>query len=81
MERDDAQWGSDVRVSMPLPPTNRVGVVMSGFAFTEGGMAHDIDEATYARLSVPDFAPEQGVEESVFEDADLDRPFAQEEVF
>lgn len=67
-------WSSDVRISMPLPPKNTRRVPMTGFVFTDGGMAHDIDEAAYAEMSTPTYAPANFGQEVVYDDEDIDRP-------
>jgi hypothetical protein len=74
-------WASDVSISMPMPPRQPVSVLMDGFVFTEGGMAHDINEETYLRLSTPDFKPEVMDRDVVWEDTDVDQPPASMEVF
>lgn len=74
-------WATDVPISMPVPPQQPIAVLMDGFAFTEGGMAHDITEETYLRLSTPDFAPETQDSEVIWEDIDVDEPPASTEVF
>lgn len=81
MAGDETYWSADVPVSMPLPPEQPARLSMSGFTFTDGGLAHDITQADYERLSVPDFAPENPSAEMVYEDTDVDAPFSSEEVF
>ncbi len=72
-------WSSDVPVSMPIPSDNEVGVKMSGFAMTDGGLAHDITHDSYMRLSVPDFAPRAVPREVVYYDGiDDEKPASME---
>lgn len=77
---DQDFWSSDVAVSMPLPSKFPVLVPMSGFAFTAGGLAHDITEVDYKRLSTPDFSPDEMLP-TIYGDEDLDAPFTSTEVF
>lgn len=52
------EWGSDVAVSLPLPPVRTAREVpMYGFVFTENGLFHDISEADYEAMSTPTFSP------------------------
>lgn len=81
MTGSETPWSSDVPVSMPLPSDQEVGVKMSGFVFTAGGMAHDITPESYSRLSTPTFAPTQVPNLMIYEDSDLDAPPATMEVF
>ena len=55
----EKSWGSDVPVSMPqpLPADAGAGVAMFGFVFTPSGLAHDLSETDYDRLSIPPYAP------------------------
>lgn len=57
-ERQPDVWGSDVPVSMPIPPDREVQVAFGGFAFTTGGMNHDITEADIEETFFPPFSPE-----------------------
>jgi hypothetical protein len=52
-------WGADTVVSMPAP-LNRSGdaiVDMGGFAFTDGGIAHNITRADLEDYLFPTFRP------------------------
>lgn len=71
---DEYYWSSDVRVSMPVPTTNTKRVPMSGFVMTDGGLAHDIDEATFMRIATPTYSPRDFGLETVREDIDVDTP-------
>ena len=67
----DSYWASDVRVSIPVAPTNDAQVDLGGgFVFTVGGIAHDITEATAKQISTPTFAP-ANANETIYEDTDL----------
>lgn len=74
-------WASDVKVSMPLPPKVPRQVPMFGFAFTEFGLAHDIDAASYAQISTPSYIPDDYGKERVYWDEDLDREPSSMEYF
>lgn len=54
------QWASDALISMPLPidPSlpGLIGVG-AGWVMTAGGIAHDLDEATWEALATPSFSP------------------------
>lgn len=50
-------WGSDVPVSMPVPPDERPTVRMGGFAFGRHGICHDITAEVVEELSTPTYAP------------------------
>lgn len=67
-------WSADVPISMPLPPRAPKYLSMDGFVVTSGGLAHDIDEATYAEQSVPTFAPENHSLPVIRDDSDVDEP-------
>jgi hypothetical protein len=54
---------------------------MSGFVFTTGGIAHDITEEGYARLSTPDFRPDGTPVEIEYRDLDVEGPPASEVSF
>jgi hypothetical protein len=81
MADGEIYWSADVRVSMPMVPDQPVGVDMSGFVFTTGGMAHDITVEGYARLSTPDFRPQTFPNNVEYRDQDVDGPPATQEVF
>lgn len=81
MSASETPWSSDVPISMPMPTDQEVGVEMSGFVFTEGGIAHGITQDSYARLSTPDFAPTRVPNLLIYEDTDLDAPPSSMEVF
>jgi hypothetical protein len=53
-------WGSDVPVSLPQPlAEDNPGIIpMDGFCFTANGLAYDLSQADFARISTPTFAPE-----------------------
>ena len=57
----DAPWGSDVPISMPVPPPSylRSGptVAMSGFVFTVNGLHHDLTEEQRDRVFRSQFEP------------------------
>ena len=52
-------WGTDSTPSLPEPPQNPVWVDLggSGFVFTSGGIAHNIDAVTLEELATPKFGP------------------------
>jgi len=52
-------WASDVRASMPVPPSSEQPLIfdMAGFGFTTGGISHDLTDDDVETLSVPTFAP------------------------
>lgn len=81
MNGSDTPWSSDVPISMPIPTDQEVGVDMSGFVFTVGGIAHGITHDTYARLSTPDFSPSRVPNTMIYDDSDADAPPASMEVF
>ncbi len=81
MAGGETPWSSDVPISMPLPSENPIGVAMSGFAFTTGGIAHDITAVSFARLATPDFHPVEVPSEIVYEDTDIDAPPSTMEYF
>jgi hypothetical protein len=67
-------WSADVRISMPVPSKHARGMVMNGFVFTAGGLAHDISEADFMEMSTPDFHPGNSFTNREYQDADLDAP-------
>lgn len=71
---DQNAWAADVKVSMPNPLTEaQPGLVpMDGFTMTAGGIAHDLSQADWARLSVPTLGPVVPFQETVRYDAHLD---------
>jgi hypothetical protein len=70
---DGVYYGSDVRVSLPQPPSGAVlSVPMFGFAFTENGLGHDITDAQHETLSRPTFAPQPPMSQVIWGDVDLD---------
>ena len=54
-------WSSDGEVSQPLPPEDgrRILVDFGGFAFTSGGICHNISEEEREAIFQPTFAPPQ----------------------
>jgi hypothetical protein len=56
---DQALWGTDSTPSLPEVPKNPIWVDLggSGFVFTSGGIAHNIDAATLEELATPTFGP------------------------
>lgn len=56
---DSVVWGSDTTPSLPEVPKQPILVDLggSGFVFTSGGIAHNIDAATLEELSTPNFSP------------------------
>lgn len=52
-------WGADTPISLPEPldPDRPALVAFGGFAFTAGGIAHDLTEAERDQLATPYFAP------------------------
>lgn len=76
----ESLWSSDVPVSMPLVSENQLMVSMDGFAFSTGGMAHDLTDADATRISIPDFTPEHPGA-LVYDDGDGTGEFTDLEVF
>lgn len=82
MAGEIAYWSADTPISMPIPTGEPGFVPMYGFVFTASGLAHDITQAEYDRLSVPDFSPDGRPNEVVYEDEDVDdEDFTQVEYF
>ena len=50
-------WGSDVPVSMPVPPDQRPTVRMGGFGFGPNGICHDITSEERDEIAAPTYAP------------------------
>lgn len=65
-------WASDVAVSMPLPPIQTPRQSMDGFVVTDGGLAHDISDADYERISLPTYSPEGRRPDVQWEDTDVE---------
>lgn len=57
-------WGTDTPISMPEPLSKNqtVHVDFGGFAFTEGGIAHNITTAGLEIYTTPSFLPTPSVE-------------------
>lgn len=53
---DNDVWGTDVPISMPVPPETGVLVKMGTFGFTNFGIAHDITNADLEDY-LPTFIP------------------------
>lgn len=51
-------WGADTVVSKPIPPDRETQVSFGGFAFTTGGLIHDLTEADVEETFFPMFSPE-----------------------
>ena len=64
-------WSSDVRISIPQPPAEKVLVPMFGFGFTQFGLFHDLTEVEYEFLHIPSYSPELPVNEVVYGDEDV----------
>lgn len=75
MTVDQNAWAADVKVSMPRPLTEaQPGLVpMDGFTMTAGGLAHDLSQADWARISQPTLGPVVAARDTVRYDAHLDR--------
>lgn len=59
MTTDDV-WGSDVPISMPVPPSRDYPGVVDvgdGFVMTMGGIAHAIDLNIFEEYLTPTYAP------------------------
>ena len=53
-------WGSDTIISMPMPIDKNLPPLIGlgdGWVMTAGGIAHDLDEATWESMATPSFAP------------------------
>lgn len=56
-----ADWSGDVIPSMPEPLNPKIPVMTrmgDGYAFTMGGLAHDITDADWEEAILPMYAPE-----------------------
>jgi hypothetical protein len=56
---DRAEWGSDVKPSLPVPPVHPILVDLdgSGFCFTTGGIAHLVNESDLEHFITPTNTP------------------------
>lgn len=56
---DKAYWGGDVQPSRPEVPPLPILVDLggSGFVFTAGGIAHNVDEVTIEQYITPNLSP------------------------
>jgi hypothetical protein len=56
---DRPLWGTDSAPSLPEPPNLPILVDLggTGFAFTAGGIAHNVSQADLEQYQSPDFAP------------------------
>lgn len=62
-------WASDVPVSLPEAlNTEGPQVPMFGFAFTENGLFHDLNEADHEILRSPTYAPPVDPANTVYDD-------------
>lgn len=52
-----AEWASNTRPSMPVPPRTARMVRMGGFVFTPNGLAHDLSEDDVERLIQSPYIP------------------------
>jgi hypothetical protein len=52
-------WGTDTEISLPEPPRPHMPAVvdLGGFAFTAGGISHNVTQAELEELATPTFAP------------------------
>lgn len=57
-------WGTDTPISMPEPlgKNQTVYVDFGGFAFTEGGIAHNLTQAGLEVYTTPSFLPIHSLE-------------------
>lgn len=53
---DEAVWGSDTPISMPVPSDNPILVNMGTLGFTEFGMAHNLNTSDLEDY-IPTFLP------------------------
>lgn len=62
MSDQQAMWGTDGPVSMPVPPALDVGdlVSMGGFAFCGSGLVHDLTSTDVEAVYATAYAPESG---------------------
>lgn len=65
-------WSSDVPISIPQPPVEKVLVPMFGFGFTQLGLVHDLTDVEYEFLRTPSYSPEMPTDEVVYGDADVE---------
>lgn len=62
-------WASDVPVSLPdAMSSDGLHVKMFGFAFTENGLFHDLNEADHEILRNPTYAPPIDPSNTVYDD-------------
>lgn len=56
---EKAYWGANVRPSMPQIPPLPILLDLggSGFVFTAGGIAHNVDQVTIEEYTTPNLAP------------------------
>jgi hypothetical protein len=67
----DSDWISDVRISMPIPSEYPLEVPAGvGWAFTQGGITHDISTAVSRQMANPSYEP-KSPSQDVYHDADL----------
>lgn len=64
-------WYSDVQISAPVPHKSRPIISMSGFVFTDNGLAHDMTEEEHKAIFVPKTVA-QDPTKIVYEDSHLD---------
>jgi hypothetical protein len=58
MMDSNGSWGSDVLVSLPVPPTEKtVRPAASGFAFSRFGLVHDLTQSDLETFLYPTFSP------------------------
>lgn len=66
-----SNWYSDVQISSPTPHTSRPLVSMSGFVFTDNGLAHDLTEEEHRAIFTPKGLP-QDPTKVAYDDQHLD---------
>lgn len=58
-DQSRAPWGSDTKVSMPVPlnPGDVLLDMGGGFAFTRDGLQHNVTRSDVQEISAPQFRP------------------------
>lgn len=50
-------WGSDVRISLPVPPKEDIEIPMGGFGFTINGLRPNISDSDIEEMMTPTYSP------------------------
>lgn len=68
---DIPTWSSDLPISLPQPPTDKVRIPMYGFGFTQFGLTHDLSPSEYEYLTRPSYSPELPPGDTVYDDGEV----------